>query len=72
MNQNDNEMLDISDWAWSDFKLVFDTLAPTWGVESAWKVIHVIWKMRAGEEITPEEAKVVPSIDMSVNEVIMS
>ena len=54
-NQKMVELLDIREWEWSDFKLVHDTIAPMLGEECAWKMLHALWQVRAGEVIPAEE-----------------
>ena len=49
------EMLDLCEWTWSDFKVMFDAIASMWGADCAWRVLHIVWKTRAGEEIKPED-----------------
>ena len=43
------EMLDVMEWEWSDFKLVWENVAEMSDEDEAWKVIHEIWQKRAGE-----------------------
>ena len=47
--QTDDELIDLQDWDWEAFKDVFDAIAIAEGEEYAWKMIHTLWKMRAGE-----------------------
>lgn len=46
---NKDEMMCITDWDWCDFKLLYDTVVNGVGEENAWKLIHQVWQLRAGE-----------------------
>ncbi|OPX89464.1 MAG: hypothetical protein A4E53_01541 [Pelotomaculum sp. PtaB.Bin104] len=43
------DMLPLQEWEYSDFKLLFDQLRETYNEDEAWKTIHRIWQIRAGE-----------------------
>ena len=56
VNRDDNdEMLELKDWDWSAFKALYDTIAPERGEEAAWRTIHAIWQLRAGEDVDESE-----------------
>jgi|GEM_PF-6479900 len=55
MNQQNNETLDIREWRWDDFMRVFDAVSALLGAEDAWKMVHVLWRIRAGEPLAPDE-----------------
>ncbi len=48
------EMLDVGEWGWEEFKCLFEAIAPIEGEERAWKTIHAIWQIRAGENVDQE------------------
>ena len=51
-----DEMLDVRDWQWTDFKLMWETIRADTDEDHAWKMITVAWMIRAGEEVPPELA----------------
>ena len=56
VKRDDNdEMLALEDWDWSEFKTLYDTVAPERGEEAAWKMIYAIWQLRAGEDVSENE-----------------
>lgn len=45
----DNEMLTVEKWSWSDFKSTWEDLVELYDEETAWQMIFQLWKVRAGE-----------------------
>ena len=42
------QMMDVAEWTWSDFRDVWKAIASKQGEDTAWKVIYEIWRHRAG------------------------
>jgi len=67
-NQKMVELLDIREWEWSDFKLVYDTVSPMMGEEETWRMIHTLWQIRSEEVfLTQEKENPAQSITQLIN-----
>ena len=44
------EMIDICDWDWCDFKTAWNAIKEATDEDTAWKAIYDIWQIRAKEK----------------------
>ena len=44
------EMKDLMDWDWEDFKAVWESIKETDGEDVAWQAIYDLWQARAEEQ----------------------
>lgn len=55
LNEQEEEMIDICDWDWCDFKTAWNAIKEATDEDTAWKAIYDIWQIRAKEKEDGQE-----------------
>lgn len=46
---NPTATMPVEEWQWQDFKATWEALEVMYDADTAWRMIHEVWRLRAGE-----------------------